>query len=309
MVIVVLSIVAILVILFVWSKSKQKSDLDSFHQLIIEADKSNTDISRQRLYEAMGRNKYYEDQFNNIRTSLYRQLAQSGDAFAQCQLGALAESDGKIGEALHWYSMSAAAGCTEAMYSLGMAYSKEGNNSGIAIGFGYDPSKSFQYYLQAAHRGHLDAMWSVAMCYGEGEGVAADPVQERFWAEKGANMGSWLCCNYLAQHIYNYSLHPMYNQEIALQWMRKSTEYADKDQFERTVREMGYIYGGSYLYNSPETPFSDRKKAAYCFTMAYITNQDDPEDDIQKYQKMGYKVSEQEFAVLRDATINRRLFF
>ena len=206
----------------------------------------------------------------------------------------------KWDEALHWYTLSTKGGCTDAMYSLGLEYSSGG-------GFGYDPVKSFEYFLQAAQGGHLKAMSSVARCFEDGEGTAADPDKALEWVRRGAALGSWDCCNYLAEHVYNYPLHPLYDQTKALQWHRNSAKVADRDQFELTVHAMGNIYGGAYIYNYPETPLSDRRKAAYCFTMSYITSHDDSDKDL--LMKIGYRVSEQEFAKLREDTINRRLSF
>lgn len=293
-----------------FSKKKEQNNpcLSEFDNLIIRADKTMSEYDRNNLYAAIDRKGYSDEQYNNYRTSLYTRLAKSGDTFAQCQLGDLAHLQKQTNEALHWYTLSAEGGCTEAMYSLGLYYSEFGNGEYSSGGFGYDPVKSFGYFLQAAQGGHLKAMHSVACCFEDGEGTAADSDKALEWAQRGASLGSWDCCYYLAESVYNNLLHPMHDQAKALQWYRKSAEYADRDQFERTVRSMGYIYGGSYIYNTPETPLSDRKKAAYCFTMSYITNHD---DDLDKdlLMKTGYRISEQEFAKLRDDTINRRISF
>lgn len=292
---------------------KQKEDAKlaaeraRIEQLILEADRSSSDEPRNRLWEALDQYGYSQDMFFNIRTSLYTRLAQKGDAFAQAMLGDLASAMDKWDEALHWYTLSAKGGCTEAMYSLGLYYSEAGNGEYSSGGFGYDPVKSFEYFLKAAQGGHLKAMSSVARCFEDGEGTAADPDKALEWVRRGAALGSWDCCNYLAEHVYNYPLHPLYDQTKALQWHRNSAKVADRDQFERTVHAMGYIYGGAYIYNSPETPLSDRRKAAYCFTMSYITSHDDSDKDL--LMKIGYHVSEQEFAKLREDTINRRLSF
>lgn len=295
-----------------WPFGKKRSEtggrLSEIEQLILEADKSSSDEPRHRLWETLDRRGISQDEFYNIRTSLYTRLAKAGDAFAQAQLGDLAHTLNKTDEALHWYTISAEGGCTDAMYSLGLWYSEAGNGEYSSGGFGYDPVKSFEYFLQAAQGGHLKSMHSVARCFEDGEGTAADPDKALEWAQRGAALGSWDCCYYIAESVYNNLLHPMYDQAKALQWYRKSAEYADRDQFERTVRSMGYIYGGAYIHNAPETPLSDRRKAAYCFTMSYITNHD---DDLDKnlLMKTGYRISEQEFASLRNDTINRIINF
>ena len=296
----------------IWSFLKRQQQkgpsLSEFDKLIIQADKTMSEGDRQKLYTAIDRKGYSGDQYAAYRTSLYVRLAKSGDAFAQCQLGDIAHIQEKANEALHWYTLSAQGGCSDAMYSMGLYYSKFSNGEYSSYGFGYDPLKSFHYYLQAAQNGHLKAMAAVARCYADGEGVDTDLDKALEWAQRGANLGGWDCCYYLANSIYNDMCHPLYDQAKALQWYGKSVAYADRDQFERTVRSMGYIYGAAYLYNSPETPISDRRKAAYCFTMAYITNHDD-DSDKKLYQKTGYRISDQEFSKLRDDTINRRLSF
>ncbi len=289
-------------------KDQDNTSLPEFDKLIIQADKTMSDYDRQNLYSAIDRKGYSQDQYYNHRTSLYTRLAKAGDPFAQCQLGDLAHNLNRTEEAMHWYTLSANGGCTDAMYSLGLWFSEAGNGEYSSGGFGYDPIRSFEYFLQAAQGGHLKAMHSVARCFEDGEGTTADLNKALEWAQRGADAGSWDCCDYLAVNVYNNPLHPLCDQGKALEWLRKSTQYADRDQFEKSVRAMGYIYGGAYLFNQPENTYSDRKKAAYCFTMAYISNSDD-DSDAELLQKTGYRVSEQEFAKLRDDTINRRLSF
>jgi TPR repeat protein len=295
-----------------WPFGKKGSDnrgrLTEIEQLILDADKSSSDEARHRLWEALDQHGYSQDEFYNIRSSLYKRLAQSGDGFAQAELGDIAHTEKNLNEALHWYTISAAGGCTEAMYKLGLWYSEAANGEYSTGGFGYDPAKSFKYFLQAAQGGHLKAMRAVVRCYEDGEGTEVNSAKALEWAQHGASLGSWDCCYYLAWNVYNNSLHPMYDQTKALQWYRKSTEFADRDQFEQTVRSMGYIYGAAYIYNLPESALSDRRKAAYCFTMAYITNHDDDRDK-EYLRKTGYRISEKEFACLREDTINRRLSF
>lgn len=152
--------------------AKTTPQLGEFEKLILEADKSPSDEIRQRLYREIDRLGFSQDSYYNIRTSLYTRLAQSGDAFAQCQLGDLAHTLKKPDEALHWYTLSANGGCTDAMYALGLWYSKSGNSEySLYPGFGYDPQKSFTNYLRAAEGGHLKAMSSVAGMFADGEGT------------------------------------------------------------------------------------------------------------------------------------------
>lgn len=288
-------------------ETQRTTALSDFDRLIIQADKTMSDDDRKNLSAAIDRKGYSEDRYCHYRTKLYTRLAAAGDSFAQYQLGDLAHTLKKTDEALHWYTVSANGGCTEAMYCLGLYYSEGGNDAYSSGGFGYDPVKSFENFLKAAEGGHLNAMHSVALCYEDGEGTVKDLDKAVAWAQRGADLGSWHCCRYLAQNVYNNLLHPMCDQIQALKWYRKSAEYADQDQFESTVRSMGYIYGGSYIHGTPETPLSNRKKAAYCFTMAYITSHDDGDKDL--LMKTGYHISEQEFNALRNDTINRTISF
>lgn len=51
-----------------------------------------------------------------------------------------------------------------------------------------NPQKGIELLKKAAESGDTEAPHALAECYEKGEGVAKDPVQARYWAQKAEGM-------------------------------------------------------------------------------------------------------------------------
>lgn len=286
-------------------KKDKNSDLEN---LIFAADKSDNPIERERLNQALTDRRISNEEYIGIRTRLYARLAQRGDAFAQLQMGALAELGNQPFAAEHWYILSANGGNVEAIYSLGLLYSKDANDDPQKPGVGYNPVKSFQHFLMAAERGYVNAISHVAMAYLMGEGVQEDREKEYYWLLKGAELNSARCCLDLSW-TYTDINSPHYDLDKGVQVLKKVLILGDRFTYELAVEALGHVYGDAYIRNEPETKYSDRKKAAYCFTMAYIMFADVNDFYLKVAEKTGYHVSRAEFDMLKEDVVFMRSRF
>lgn len=273
-----------------------------FEEMIIQADKG-VPGAQDRLWAEMERTNMDDDHYIPIRTNLYKRLAKQGDAFAEVMLGDLADVEGRPQEALQWYLQAASKGNAEAMYNLGMGYSSAANESGgSGREFGYDPVKSFQWFEKSANSGYLKSFWHVASSCADGEGTEKSREAEYLWAKRGADMGSADCCLYLADFIYSDPSHPRHNEAEAVHILEKAMTLKDRSTFERAARKLGNIFGASYLYNTPANQFTNQRKSAYCFTLAYVLDSDS--NDVSRFHKTGYRLSQEEFECWRSDAIN-----
>jgi TPR repeat protein len=112
--------------------------------------------------------------------------AESGDAVAQCALGACFE--GGTGmltdyeEAAKWYRRAAVQGDAMGQYSLGACYER-------GRGVDQDFKEAAKWYTQAAEQGYLRARLKLGAFYAEGTGVAEDLAQAHRWYERAAEKG------------------------------------------------------------------------------------------------------------------------
>ena len=298
--------IAIAIGILTIKRIKEKQDIEN---LIIEYDRSGSEESLLRLNREREKQHLSNNEYLSICRQLYTRRARSGDAFAQLQIGKIAQyRDKKSSVAEHWYTLSANNGNVEAMYSLGLLYSKAENEYSKKSGVGYNPEKSFRYFLMAAEHGYGEAMWWVAGAYSDGEGTLQDSEKEFYWAFKGAEQNDVKCCLYLANRIYGWFLNPHYSLDKQVQTLYKVLSLGDRDAFEEAIRRLGHIFGDAYVRGSCETEYTNRQKATYCFTMAYIMNKDD-ESDWELMKKTGYYVSKDEFDELKDDVMHLRAHF
>ncbi len=143
-----------------------------------------------------------------------RNLAETGDAVAQRQLGTLYQRGAGVAPsdemALTWYRKAAAQGDTGALYNLGVMYdsgygveqdpaaaarwyrkaadkgdAKAMYNLGLLYEYGLtgaqDYEEAMRLYQQAAELGEPWAQFALALLYDKGEGVERDPVRAYMW--------------------------------------------------------------------------------------------------------------------------------
>jgi TPR repeat protein len=116
----------------------------------------------------------------------YRHSAESGNAFAQFNLGfcyanGLGVSKNEA-EAVSWYRKAAAQGYTAAQSNLGFCY---GNGTGVAK----DQVEAAKWYRKAAEQGYAVAQSNLGFCYWSGDGVVKNEAEAVSWYRKAAEQG------------------------------------------------------------------------------------------------------------------------
>ncbi len=118
------------------------------------------------------------------KTTLYRYLADKGDAWGMYNLGNVYAKG--IGvqlddtESLTWYQKAAEQGYTPAYVALGQMYS-----DGEA--FLPDYAMAFEWYMKAAVKGDAGAQYIVAGMYRKGSGAQRDLKKAAEWYKKAAD--------------------------------------------------------------------------------------------------------------------------
>ncbi len=151
---------------------------------------------------------------------LLRELAEKGNARAQCNLGycyywgyGVEENDE---EAVKWYRLAAEQGYAVAQHHLGYCY-HEGN------GVAKDYNEAVKWYRLAAEQGDADAQCSLGECYDEGEGVAKDYNEAVKWYRLAAEQGDVTAQVYLGYCYENGNgVAKDYNE--AVKWYRLAAE-------------------------------------------------------------------------------------
>jgi TPR repeat protein len=118
--------------------------------------------------------------------SLFRSLADKGDARAQGNVGAMyANGQGvplDYAEAIKWYRRAADQGDAHAQYNLGVRYDRGG-------GVTQDYAEALKWYRLAAAKGDVLAHGNLGVLYANGHGVPQDYAEAithiRFAAERG----------------------------------------------------------------------------------------------------------------------------
>ena len=242
----------------------------------------------QQLYRERERLNLSDDAYCQYRRNFYTKLAQKNDAFAEYQLGKDALLFLKQPKAAYDHLYRAASlGSAEAMTYLGLLYT-----SGSA-GFPQDDSTAFQWYMNAAKVGYGKAMAEVSDCYRVGFGVQKNKEAALYWAHKGAQQGNAACVYALAEC---YEMPPtVENRTMQSKYLEDAIRMGDRDIYVKAAKALGFHFGMAFLYNSPLDQFSDRRKAAYCYTLAYFTDTDETLEDWQdRLQKIGYPISQNE---------------
>lgn len=121
---------------------------------------------------------------------IYRQLAEQGDAEAQCELGNCYYFGQGVNksyeEAAKWYRKSAEQGYAKAQYKLGHCY-----DSGNGVDKSYE--EATRWFRLAAEQGYKDAYFFLALQYQHGSGVTKSYKDAVEWYRKDNN--SVALCN------------------------------------------------------------------------------------------------------------------
>jgi len=113
----------------------------------------------------------------------YLELAKSGHAGAQSQLGVIYPTEGDYDAALKWYRLSAAQGNGVAQLNIGGMYAK-----GEGVERNYE--EAIKWWLLSAKQGDSDAQYNLGLAHLKGEGVSANKVAGRKWMTAAAAQGN-----------------------------------------------------------------------------------------------------------------------
>jgi len=114
---------------------------------------------------------------------IYRQLADNGDAEAQCRLAFVCKSGlHDFEQAAFWYRKAADQGHAEAQCKIGFLY-----RSGRGVP--KNDTEGARWYEKSAIQGYAEAQYNLARCYLEGRGVSRDPATAVKWFTSAAEAG------------------------------------------------------------------------------------------------------------------------
>ncbi len=118
--------------------------------------------------------------------SLWRPLAEAGNAEARTNLGILARYGlGVVQDysvALHWYQLAAEQGYARGLYQLGLMHE-------YGLGVGQSDSEALRWYRASAAQEYVRAQFALGVMFAEGRGVAADGVEAASWYRRAAEQG------------------------------------------------------------------------------------------------------------------------
>lgn len=280
-------------------KPAKPTKLSRLESLIIEADKK-TPGANEQLWAEMDRLHIDED-YDPIRRALYRRLAQQGDPFAEVQLADIEMTEDRPQEAYALYYSAAQKGFAPAMAGIGNLYNETFNE--MYKGLGYDPEKTFYWYMEAAKRNDPEGIYYIAQYYRDGVCVPASYEAAKSWAERGDQLSFPKCTKFLADWIYNNPESPYNDDYRAIQYWERTIRMGEESQYAWAALALGRKFGAYYLYGGDQASYSNPLKAAYCLVLAFIA------DDLSSWEeieKIPYRISESEFNAWKDDAIHRR---
>lgn len=180
-------------------------------------------------------------------------LAEQGDATAQCELGTCYQgahygnaARGELrqvrkkddAEAVRWYRKAAEQDFATPQFNLGAMYAD-------GLGVPQDDVQAVAWYRKAAEQGDVGGQSYLGVCYEHGVGVAQDPVEAVAWYRKAAKQGGWVQGR-LAR-CYKYGRGVERDLVEAGVWFRKADK-ADRER-RKTTGERGVTPSLSTLYD------------------------------------------------------------
>lgn len=103
---------------------------------------------------------------------------------------------------------------------------------------------AFQYYMQAAERKNVDAMFKVGVFYDYGYGMATDYAKAIEWYRKAADSGHTVAMNNIGAK-YEDGKGVEQNKEIAKEWYQKAADLG----YAWSMKNLGNIYYNEKKYN------------------------------------------------------------
>jgi len=152
--------------------------------------------------------------------SLWRPLAERGNAVAQARLGWMYEKGEGVpqdyAQAAAWYLKAAEQGNAVAQSDLGVMYE-------YGEGVPQDYAQAAAWYRKAAEQGNAVAQSNFGAMYEKGEGVPQDYAQAAAWYRKAAEQGNAVGQSNLGL-MYEYGEGVPQDYAQAAAWYRKAAE-------------------------------------------------------------------------------------
>ena len=191
--------------------------------------------------------------------SIYRLLADQGDAEAQSWLGLLYYDGEGVAqdyvEAVRWYRMAADQGHADAQHTLGLLYA---NGQGVA----QDYAEAARWYKKAADQGYALAQNDLGLLYANGQGVAQSYAEAARWYRKAADQG-YANAQFHLGFLYANGHGVAQDNAEAARWYRKAAEQGNAD----AQNNLGvlYMYGEAdpmRHHRHRSAPKGSRRRAA-----------------------------------------------
>jgi TPR repeat protein len=148
----------------------------------------------------------------------YTNLAETGDATAQCWLGWVYQNGQGVpqddAEALKWYHKAAVQGNTDAQNNLGTMYR---NGHGVP----QNNVEAVMWYVTAAGLGNSTAQINLGVMYQNGKGVPQSDAEAVKWYRKAAEQGNAYAQNCLGL-MYQDGKGVPKNDAEAVKWFQKA---------------------------------------------------------------------------------------
>jgi len=116
----------------------------------------------------------------------FRNAAEQGEDNAQTNLAICYQNGNSVAkdyaQAVEWYKKAANQGEANAQTNLGVCYYNQ-------WGVKQDYSQAVFWYTKAAEQGNATAQYNLGTCYEDGNGVKKDTVQAAYWYRKAADQG------------------------------------------------------------------------------------------------------------------------
>ncbi len=290
--IVFLVFIVIVILILSNNKSKNNSEL---YKIIELADQGDEEAKHKLnlLFEKGMTSKEH----NCLRMETYKPKAEQGDINAQYWIGFLYSTVERNAErAKYWLTKAAEQGSIEAMRNLAFSYSKflyekpDDNYSLISLGF--NKQEQLKWLNEAIAAGDAESMCDLAheYMYNFGGIVEVDIAKALDLYTRAAEQ------NYARAYlglsdIYRTIGTAYYDRKKQLEVLLKAMQCCDRDVYERASFDLGNLFGSAYMYNGQADEISDRKKAAYCFSLTYFLGNDYGRVNLEKLK---YPVTKEE---------------
>jgi TPR repeat protein len=219
---------------------------------------------------------------------VFQQLANAGDAIAQCNLG-WCYANGKgvpqdYGKAEEWYCKAAEQGNVYAQSNLGACYE---TGKGVL----QDNAKAVEWYRKAAEQGNAIAQNSMGLCYANGRGVPHDAVKAAEWYRKAAEQGNEEAIKALEENFEGVEEQEKDEEEISYgvleDYLRAGKDAMDNNDPKKAIDIFTFAIENGYylkpvLYERRGDAYFESgefQNAAFNFSKASEYYADDGEDE------------------------------